>query len=107
MAKRTGWGLPAVVVLSSAALLTGLVFYAVSKVAAAGSMLLYAGANTITYTGKDQYADEAFASIIDYLEIAYRLNPVTQEWEQVTEYTLMVYGEEYSIIVSEDCVWTF
>ena len=105
--KRVGRGLPAVIVLGSAAVLTGLALYLVSRVSAAGAISLTAGANLVTYTGKDQYAGDAFASIIDRLVIAYHLDPETQEWEQVTTGTLMMYGEEYNITVSEDCIWTF
>jgi len=105
--KGTGRGIPALIVVSVAAVATGIAFYFVSKVAAAGSIALNAGANLVTYTGKDQYAGDAFASIIDYLVIAYYWDPDTEEWEQVTAGTMLVNGEEYSITVSGDCIWTF
>ena len=105
--KGAGRGLPAVIVLGTAAIVTGVAFYFVSRVSAAGAIALTAGANLVTYTGKDQYAGDAFASIIDHLVIAYRLDPETQEWEQAVTGTLMVSGEEYNITVSEDCIWTF
>jgi len=105
--KGTGRGLPALLVVGAAAAAFSATLYFITKVAAAGSMALAAGANLVTYTGKDQYAGDAFASIIDYLVIAYYWNPDTEEWEQVAADTILVNGEEYSITVSDDCVWTF
>jgi len=66
---------------------------------------LQAGWNAITYKGKEQSAIEAFASIIDYLVIAYYWDGET--WHQVSGETMMVQGGEYNINVSRACTWEF
>lgn len=68
---------------------------------------LKAGWNTVTYTGGEQTAEEAFASIMDYLIISYHWDADAQVWEQVTADTIMIPGDVYNVKVSQDCVWTF
>jgi len=74
---------------------------------ASQEITLSAGSNTVTYTGRRQKASEAFASIVNYLVIAYHLNVESQSWEQVLTDTIMVPGDTYNINVSQDCVWRF
>jgi hypothetical protein len=66
---------------------------------------LSAGENQVTYKGVEQPVSEAFASIADYLVIAYFWN--VDHWEQVVGDTLMIPGGEYSIQVTQDCIWSF
>lgn len=68
---------------------------------------LSAGLNRVTYTGKEQTAEDALASIMDYLVIAYHWNADQQSWEQVVTDTMMIPGEIYNIQVSQDCIWAF
>lgn len=66
---------------------------------------LQTGWNTVTYKGKEQTGVKAFASIVDYLVIAYFWDG--ENWQQVTGDTLMVPGGEYNIQVTQDCTWVF
>lgn len=65
------------------------------------------GGNEVIYTGKEQTAVEAFASIMGYLLVAYHHIQEPEDWELVREDTIMIPGEEYYVDVSADCTWTF
>jgi|GEM_PF-5847830 len=66
------------------------------------SITLYAGWNDVHYTGVTQSVEDAFASILPYLVAVYYWDG--SGWVIPTT---MVTGNDYSINVSQDCVWTF
>jgi hypothetical protein len=68
-------------------------------------IVLYEGWNVVTYYGPEKPASEAFASIMEYVQIVYQWDG--QNWNQVAGDTMMVKGEEYNIEVNQDCTWTF
>lgn len=88
------------------AIIAGLI-YATKAKEVLQEIPLSAGSNRVIYTGKEQLASDALASIMDYLVIALYWNPDVQYWEQVMGDTVMVPNGLYSIKVSEDCIWVF
>lgn len=100
-------GIPAVVVVGGALVLAGGALALVTMARAApGGIALSAGWNEVVYTGKEQTAEEAFDSIISYLEIAYYLDDELEE-QLVTTDHIMEPGEIYYVSVTQDCIWTF
>lgn len=68
---------------------------------------LTAGWNQAHYTGPEQRADMALASIREYLSTVYYWNEETQLYELVQGDTIMVPCRVYSINVTQDCVWSY
>lgn len=65
------------------------------------------GWNEVHYTGPEQRADAALASIREYLTTVYYWNEEMQLWELIQGNMIMVPCRIYSIHVTQDCVWTY
>ena len=100
-------GVPAVLLIGGAVAVVAAALFFATLAEAAGAITLTAGWNDVVYTGKEQTAERAFASIIDYLEIVYYWEAETNLWVLVQADTIMVQGEIYWISVTQDCIWTF
>ena len=105
--KREGKGVPAVLLIGGAIVATVTTLYFATRAKAAGALTLTAGSNELVYTGKRQTAEKAFASIIDYLVIAYYLDSATEQWIQITSDTVLETDMTLNISVTYDCIWIF
>ena len=78
--------------------------------AVVGQIVLLKGYNMVTYTGRSQTVNDAFASIAQYVARVYRFadgyyEDISRSPIGIT--TLMIPGDDYWVAVYQDSLWIF
>lgn len=111
---------PAVLIIPVGLGIAGILGLAAMAWAAPAEIALSTGWNEVTYTGRRQSPEQAFASILDFMGTAQGVwywDEAEGEWLlvfafmdgqwQSVEQAVMVPGGTYNVYVIMDCIWAF